>query len=148
MKFKLLVRYIFITVLFFSMSFSFAQRENGHSKLKAIKVGMITEELNLSEGQAQKFWPLYNTYTDEKNAIHRSIRVKNRVSKTNELDEDDLIQNQDDILTLKKEEINLTRKYRDNFLKIISAQQYAKLMETERKFNDLLLQKLKERGRN
>lgn len=148
MKFKLNVIYLYLVLIAISINVSFAQRDNGHSKLKAIKIGMITQELNLSETQAQKFWPLYNNYSQEKTTIHRSIRIKNHVSKTNDLDEDDLLQNQDDILSLKKEDIELTRKYRDTFLKVISVQQYAKLMETEKKFNDLLLQKLKERGRN
>ena len=123
-----------------------AQRPEGGPKgdrIKTIKIGMITQELKLTESQAEKFWPIYNAYSDDRNEIFRDIRQLSRNNQS--LNNNEALKRQDEILDLRQEEINLTKKYRDSFLKVISPQQYGKLMETERKFNQMLLEKLKER---
>jgi Spy/CpxP family protein refolding chaperone len=126
-----------------------AQRPQGggqSDKIRAMKVGVITQELNLSESQAEKFWPIYNNYSDERNEIFKEIR---HLSKSGtHADSEEAIKKQDEILELRQKEITLTKKYRDSFLKVISAQQYAKLMDSERRFNQMLIEKLKERRQN
>jgi Spy/CpxP family protein refolding chaperone len=144
MKFKKLL----VLFAFFVSTLGFAQRpENreGSEKIKAMKVGMITQELQLTEQQAEKFWPVYNTYSKEKFELNRKIRYLSRTSANKELANDELLKNQEEILVLKHKEIDIDKKYREGFLKIISAQQYAKLIDTENKFNRMLLEKLRER---
>lgn len=34
-------------------------------QLQAIKIGWLTKKLELTPDEAQKFWPIYNQYTDE-----------------------------------------------------------------------------------
>lgn len=142
-----------LTFIFLIIStFAFAQRPGGDGpggeKIKAMKIGMITNELKLTESQAEKFWPIYNAYSDEKNNIHLQIR---RLSKNNGQNQsnEEALKNQDRILDLQQKELDVTKKYRDSFMKVISPQQYSSLLATERKFNQMLLDKLKERqGRN
>lgn len=138
--------FLIISVLFFGLSTQ-AQRPDGGPKgdrIKAMKIGMITQELKLTESQAEKFWPIYNAYSDDRNEIFRDIRQLSRNHQN--LNSNESLKRQDEILDLRQEEINLTKKYRDSFLKVISPQQYSSLMETERKFNQMLLEKLKERN--
>lgn len=54
-----------LPILIFLISVNvFAQqnREGRHEKIKALKAAFITEKLNLSEQEAQKFWPIYNAF--------------------------------------------------------------------------------------
>jgi Spy/CpxP family protein refolding chaperone len=146
------MKQIFAILLFFVTSFTVFSQKNqnnrgnqGGEKIKAMKIGMITEELNLNTDQAEKFWPVYNDYSDERQAIMKEIRQKSRKSNDQNDSNDDILKNQDEILELKQKEITLTKKYRDSFLKVISVAQYSKLMDAERKFNEMLLEKLKER---
>lgn len=134
-----------LSFLLIGMS-TFAQRPDGPKgdRLKAMKIGMITQELKLTESQAEKFWPIYNAYSDDRNEIFRDIRQLSRNNQS--LNNNEALKRQDEILDLRQEEINLTKKYRDSFLKVISPQQYSTLMETERRFNQMLLEKLKERN--
>ena len=45
-----------------------------HEKFKAIKVGFITEQLNLSVAEAKQFWPQYDLYSTElKNEIQKNV---------------------------------------------------------------------------
>ncbi|OEK07600.1 hypothetical protein A8C32_17540 [Flavivirga aquatica] len=59
-----------ILTLFLSIS---ALGQSKKDQIKALKVAFITEKLELSEKEAQKFWPIYNTYDD----TTRRIKQKN-----------------------------------------------------------------------
>jgi Skp family chaperone for outer membrane proteins len=67
---------ILIALLFLSINV-IAQHKNW-DHIKALKVSFITEELELSEKEAQKFWPLYNDYEKKTSDIRyhelRAIR--------------------------------------------------------------------------
>jgi hypothetical protein len=38
-------------------------------RLNAYKIGFFTKRMNLSSAEAEKFWPVYNEYQDQKNRI-------------------------------------------------------------------------------
>ena len=57
----------FILLLFISLNIT-AQHKNGE-RIKALKVSVITEKLDLSEKEAQQFWPIYNAHEKETSAI-------------------------------------------------------------------------------
>lgn len=61
-----------IITLFISINtFSQSKRD----KIKALKVSFITERLELTQEEAQKFWPIYNAYEDETSKIkHEDLR--------------------------------------------------------------------------
>jgi Spy/CpxP family protein refolding chaperone len=146
MTFKM--KNIFLYILLIISTISFGQRPGGNppggERIRAMKVGMITNELKLTESQAEKFWPIYNNYSEEKNEIHQQIRRLTKRPDEN-LSNSEVIKRQDRILELQQDELDITKKYRDNFLRVITAQQYSSLMTAERKFNQMLLDKLKER---
>jgi Spy/CpxP family protein refolding chaperone len=146
MTFKM--KNIFLYTLLIISTVAFGQRPGGNppggERIRAMKVGMITNELKLTESQAEKFWPIYNNYSEEKNEIHQQIR-RLHIRPDENLSNNDAMKRQDKILDLQQEELNVTKKYRDNFMRVITAQQYASLMSAERKFNQMLLDKLKER---
>ncbi|HLO43596.1 MAG TPA: Spy/CpxP family protein refolding chaperone [Leadbetterella sp.] len=139
---------IFLYISLIISTISFGQRPGGNppggERIRAMKVGMITNELKLTESQAEKFWPIYNNYSEEKNEIHQQIRRLTKRPDEN-LSNSEVIKRQDKILELQQDELDITKKYRDNFLRVITAQQYSNLMAAERKFNQMLLDKLKER---
>ncbi len=69
---------------------SYAQK-NKWERIKALKVSFITEQLDLTEKESQKFWPVYNDYNNmihvvkytELKAIRKEIR-KNRDTMSND----------------------------------------------------------------
>ena len=53
------------TLLFFFISVaSFSQKMN-REKIKLLKTSFITEALDLTPSEAEKFWPVYNLYNDK-----------------------------------------------------------------------------------
>lgn len=71
-----------LTILIFSLIIStctFAQKGK-RDQFKALKVSFITEKLNLTEKEAQKFWPIYNAHEQNMHKYRysgfRSLRQK------------------------------------------------------------------------
>ena len=58
----------FYLSIFFLLSCTYiciGQPPGGGQKLEAIKIAYITRQLNLSPQEAQRFWPVYNNYSNE-----------------------------------------------------------------------------------
>ena len=54
---------IYIPVFLFCSLSIFAQKKReSREKIRTLKIAYVTEKLNLTENEAQKFWPIYNTY--------------------------------------------------------------------------------------
>ncbi|MFN3589418.1 MAG: hypothetical protein ACK4UP_08550 [Spirosomataceae bacterium] len=124
---------------------SFAQRGGqDKSKIQSMKIGMITENLNLDSEQAERFWPVYNAYESEKRTIIRQIRQLQKGISSGELAAQAAIDAEEKILKLKKEELSVTSAYKSKFLQVISTNQYAALIRTERQFHDMLMDRLRE----
>ena len=69
---------LFFTSLLFFISFlANAQKQKKKQvrgeKIKALKIAFLTNELDLTSSEAEKFWPIYNRY-DEK--LHQLERVE------------------------------------------------------------------------
>jgi hypothetical protein len=110
-------------------------------RIHAIKVAYLTDKLHLTSEQSARFWPVYNMYEQEKMNLMRSYRDNNRMSENNT--EDPMRSIEDDIV-IQEKMLDLRKKYKDEFLKVISAQQLATLIESEKEFKRLLLQQIKE----
>jgi len=73
---KTIASIIFI-ISFSLMSFSQQNRD----KIKTLKIAFITEKLDLSEKEAQQFWPIYNSFEDEQYQIRRnSFQGRNKIN--------------------------------------------------------------------
>ena len=55
-----------------------AQRGGGarKDKIEAMKIGFLTQRLNLTPEEAQKFWPVYNRFNDEMERVRKGNRAK------------------------------------------------------------------------
>ena len=118
-------KYLLIIIAFLA-SFSFASAQNGRSeKVQALKVAFITQKLNLTSAEAEKFWPVYNNYENE----IKSVRTSNR--------DGDVIDNEQKVLDIRK-------KYRPEFEKILGPGRMNDVYSAERDFRNVLIQRLKE----
>ena len=139
--------------LFFILSFLLlsaglqAQPGARAERVQAIKVGYLTERLELSSAQATGFWPVYNEYEDELRAARKAFRQKYDREGGSRTDAQ-ASRFIEDNLDFQEQVLDIRRKYKDRFLKIITARQLATLYEAERDFRKILLQQLRKgRGR-
>jgi len=68
---------ILATVLFSTVGFS-QNRDAHHEKIKTLKVAYITEKLNLTQTEAQKFWPIYNKFEEDHNKLRHDVSDKRK----------------------------------------------------------------------
>lgn len=146
-------KHILITIsLFLMSSLLFAQpsSEGGFSqrseKIKAMKVEFITTKLELTPAEAEKFWPLYNEFTDKMQVIAKDRRKTMRANKDKELTDkevNELIQLNFDT---DQKMLDLRRAYDVKFKKVLSIQKVGKLYQAEEQFKHELLRKMKGNG--
>ena len=101
-------------------------------KLESAKVAFITQRLDLSPEQAEKFWPVYNQHSKEKRNLMRQIDrlVENGEGMTNE--------QANQIITrrfeLQQQILDLEKIFLKNIVKIISPMQAIKLDDVNKDF--------------
>lgn len=138
-----------VTLLFFVSAMSFiskAQDESpngrGKEKIKAAKVGLITNRLNLSEEQAKVFWIVYNEFNKKRSEVRKNIRQMTSESRNITTSDDKILADIKEIISLKQKEVDLEKEYLSKFLKTINIRQVSELYKTEQLFNQMLVKKL------
>ena len=54
----------------------FAQDKDKRERIKALKIAFITEKLELTTAEAQKFWPIYNAHELEREMLRKNMKEK------------------------------------------------------------------------
>ena len=136
-----------LTILLLLLSLNVVAQKH-RERVKALKVSFITEKLDLTEKEAQKFWPIYNEHDQQLVKIRyndiRSIRreIKNTIDSMTDAQANDLL------LKLDAAE-NKLHKLRLEFSKklvgVISPKKIILLRIAEEDFKRRMLDELKRR---
>ena len=142
---------IIFPILFLLMtSISFAQGfRDKKEKVKALKVAYITEQLDLTTEEAQKFWPIYNTFDDKQAELrHEKMRAildrfePGSVEKLSEKDASTLLTQME---TIEENLFTLRKKFIKDLQGVISANKIIKHKKAEEDFNRHLLKQMREK---
>ncbi|MEY3945703.1 MAG: hypothetical protein RJB03_409 [Bacteroidota bacterium] len=95
-------------------------------KIQAMEMAFITKELNLSPDEAQKFWPVFNQYRNEL----RSVASENK---------------QKDHLEKQQKMLDLRKKYREDFSKVMNQERANKVFGAEDEFKSLVRREFQKR---
>ncbi|HRO42023.1 MAG TPA: hypothetical protein PL009_04280 [Flavipsychrobacter sp.] len=120
-----------------------AQNKRG-DRVHALKVNYITQKINLRATQSDQFWTTYNSYEKELRSLRQSF-LKSYKKQQNNFSEQEARKYIEDNLDYQDAVVDLKRKYKNEFLKVISAQQLTDLYIAEREFRQMLIQKLREK---
>jgi len=122
----------FLTALLFLATVTgvFAQKNQngigsnqpGKQKIKALYIAFITQELTLTETEAEKFWPIHHQYNEDLMASNKAVQN-----------------------VLEKEEANLNtkKKYNDKFIKVLGAEKTNLFFIKDNEFRKKMVDKLK-----
>ena len=102
--------------------------ENREQKVQALYVAYITQELKLTEGEAQKFWPVYNKYSAELKKVRQDAKENNSPE----------IETEEKYLAIRK-------RYNTEFNKVLPAEKVNAFFKAEKEFGTLLQKELMER---
>lgn len=148
MRFDMETRNILLFLMMFCSLSVMAQQEpeeslrdpRGREKIRAAHAAYITERLELTSAEAEKFWPVYREYNEKRRALRQPLREQ-RIKGQDEkalLDLD---------LKIKQQELDLEKEYTRRLEKIISAEKVLKLRQAEVDFRRLVLRQIQHRRR-
>ncbi len=115
-------------------------------RVEAMKVGFLTNRLNLTPEEAKVFWPVYNKYQDELEGLRKSRRENLVNAKMNfeEMVDKDVEKAVDSELGFRQSELDLLKKYHNQFKQVLPIKKVAQLYRAEEDFKRELLDKIKE----
>jgi len=116
-------------------------------QIEAARIGMITERLGLSPDQAQRFWPMYNEFSQKRREIRSQLNEARKGIDPNNLSDQDSQRLMELSLEMRQSEVNLEREYTGKLRDVISAQQVLALRKAEDDFRKLILQRIEDRQR-
>ena len=120
-------------------------KEQWREKARAEQVALITEELNLTEAEAQAFWPVYNEVQEQRReAFKASIEAMKALKKG--VDGNDAAQLLDNYVAAKDNCAKVDAQALKRYKKVLPTEKVAKLVLAEEKFRHQQIGKLGGRG--
>jgi hypothetical protein len=123
---------ILLAILLMAPATLFAQDEDPTrnnpeaKKIQAMEVAYLTKELNLSPEEAQKFWPVFNKYREDVRGV-----MQDR-SNTDQLDRQQRV-------------LDLRKKYRSDFSRILTMDRANKVFSSEDQFRQMVRREFQKR---
>jgi Spy/CpxP family protein refolding chaperone len=121
----------------------FAQPGQGRlaDRMAARRAAFITQRLNLTEAEAQQFWPIFNDYTQKVQQIRAGVKAEKPLDEMADADIEKIILADFD---RDARELDLKKEYFQKLKKVISVRKIGKLYRAERDFKKELLEDLQE----
>jgi hypothetical protein len=109
------------------------------------KIGFISEQMNFTESEAEKFWPIHKAYRSQMDSLWKEQKhflIKN----VKDGKADDATQAVDAFIKFEKDKGDYQQKYVDKLRMFLSDEQILKLFYTEYQFKHFMLNRM--RGRH
>jgi len=141
---------ICVVLMFFSSLQLYAQ-DSKRERIKSLKIAYITDKLDLTSEEAEKFWPIYNRFDDNSHRLrNREFRKIKKKLRNENLS---LITNEEAMKILNKMEAIETELYNEkkklvvDLQKVISPKKIILLKKVEDDFNKELFRRLRQQQR-
>jgi len=127
-----------------------AQPNDREEKVEAIKVGYLTNHMNLTPTEAQVFWPVYNAFQAELKAVREARREYNfgKWRKLDTMSDSEIKELLDKQFEFEQQELDVKKKYYYEFLKVLTPLKVAQYFKAEEEFKLWLLKKAREQKQN
>ncbi len=90
-------------------------------KIQALYIAYVSQELKLTEDEAQRFWPVHTQYDAEIKGVSIDL---------NEIDRQQAV-------------LNIKKKYQDRFIKIVGAERTNTFFKTDAEFRRKMIERLR-----
>lgn len=134
-------------LIIFACHSSFSQDK--HEQITSLKIAHLTTQLNLSDTEAEKFWPIYNAYDKKMGELRHNGVVKyikgNTVEDLNQISESDASKHLKELVEFENSYFTTRKKFIEDSKKVIGDKKTLILKKAEDDFNKKLLKKYKEK---
>jgi hypothetical protein len=141
------MKYLSVILFFFTLALpAMAQGEEPamdkdpktRARIDAARAAYITDRLGLTTEEAERFWPVYNEFSNKRQELRQQFVGAKRSGKSDQ----ELV---DLGLKIKQQELDLEKDYSGKMLNVISAQKLMTLRTADREFTRLILQQIQQR---
>ncbi len=136
---------LFILILLSGLNNLTAQQNRDkHENFRAYKIAYITQQLDLSPTEAEKFWPLYNEFGKQfyQLKVIDSRNMKRKIKESGGIDtlsEEEAHEYVSILLNAEEEIVKLKKKFYDRLKNVLSPNKILMLYNAENEFNRKLL---------
>ncbi len=143
---------VILVSLFLSLS-SFAQHpgkdKEEFERYKAQRISYMTEKMELTPEEAQKFWPIYNEYDSQRGELHfkkRNLerRVKDEFDKLSTKDFEKI---NNEIVSIYMQEAELVKTFNERFKKVLPVSKVVLIGPTENEFRFKMIREFRNKER-
>ena len=117
---------LFIAILGLS-TIQLTAQEKGN-RVESLRIAFITKKLDLSPDEAKGFWPVYDKYDEEMRKVIKEHREKGGSE-----------------LELEEKKLNIRKKHKNDFLKVISDKKFDSLIKAESEWSIMVKKELQRR---
>ncbi|MBL7877116.1 MAG: hypothetical protein JNL53_15725 [Cyclobacteriaceae bacterium] len=121
------------------------QDPKAQEKIKNLRIAYISDKLGLTPEQAEKFWPVYREFSDQRREIRQEMidaRKQMATDKPDQAQQEQLVKLG---LALRQRELDLEKTYSERLMRVITAQQILNLRKAEGDFQRLILEQVQQR---
>ena len=114
-------------------------------RIKNLRIAYLSEKLGLTPDQAEKFWPVYREFVQERSKLREEMKTSQSLvgpGKDDTKKQQALI---DKGLQIKQRELDLERTYSSRLLHVINPQQMLNLHKAEKEFRSMIINQLQQK---
>ncbi|MEM0992534.1 MAG: hypothetical protein AAGI49_05825 [Bacteroidota bacterium] len=132
---------IILFILFVFALTTATEAQTRKEKIQAMRQQVFIEELQLSEQEVDRFFPVYEAYEAEREALQKKIRRARRQIEL--VADEDIKAHINKLFDLEEAQIVLKRKYVDRFMEVLSTRKAIYIYRAEQAFKKRLLEKMR-----
>lgn len=133
---------LFFIILTFSVLPALAQgQDNIGDRVKALRAEVYTRVLNLTSDEAEKFWPIFNEYVNNKENLQKQLRPEGDLDGMSDAEVEEYVKK---YFEIRQKEFDLEKDLVQKLRKVLPVRKIAKLPKAEREFRESLLKRLQE----
>jgi hypothetical protein len=118
-----------------------------NERLTAYKIAFFTQRLDLTPAEAEKFWPLYNKFSDDKSSLQaeRLSLMRNASQNESKMSEAELSAAADRLVQTYADEATLVSSFNRDLRKVLPPLKVIRLFQIENLYKQQLLRELNQR---
>jgi hypothetical protein len=139
------MKYIILCLAVLFVHSGYGQTDDGMKKIESARIAFITQRLDLTPEQAEKFWPLYREYAEKRQQL-RNEYLNARQTTDKQLTDEESKKLLEKGLQLKQQQLELEKNYTERLNVVITNRQLLQLRKAEEDFRQLLLERIDRRN--
>lgn len=116
-------------------------QENLGERVRALRAEVYTRVLNLSSEEAEKFWPIFNEYADNRENLQKQLKPEGDLDGMSDQEVEEYVKK---YFEVRQKEFDLEKDLVQKLRKVLPIRKIAKLPKAEREFRESLLKRLQE----